>query len=85
MPLHIGKSRPFDPRRWINLWIPLDPPGDLEDTCNFSVSEGNLSALIFVGNLALVVGILLGVLLLHVAVVSGVEAYWLWKVSRWAT
>lgn len=60
----------------------MDLPGGLEDTCNFSASDGNLSPLIFVGNLALVLGILLLVFLLHVTVVSGVEAFWLWKVSR---
>lgn len=34
----------------------------------------------FVGNLVLVVGILLGMFLLHIVVVSGVEAFWLTKV-----
>lgn len=71
-----------DACRWINLWVPLDPPG-LEDTCNFSMTDGDLGPLIFVGNIILVIGILAGILLLHIAVVSGVEAYWLWKVSLW--
>ena len=35
----------------------------------------------FIGNLVLVVGIVLIQFLLHVAVVSGVEAYWLSKVN----
>ena len=50
------------------------------DECAFEIGAGDIGALVFVGNLILVVGILLGVFLLHVAVVSGVEAYWLTKV-----
>lgn len=48
--------------------------------CVFGAGAGDIGSLVFVGNLILVVGILLGVFLLHVAVVSGVEAYWLTKV-----
>lgn len=46
-----------------------------------STGVSDIGALVFVGNLTLVVVILLGVLLLHVAVISGVETYWLAKVS----
>lgn len=48
-------------------------------------AAGELSPLIFLGNLALVIAILLGVFSLHVAVVSGIEAYWLWTVSHRAS
>lgn len=61
------------------MWVKLDPPG-LEDTCNFSVMDGELGPLIFVGNIVLIISILLGMLLLHIALASAVEAYWLWKV-----
>lgn len=69
------------PKRWINLWWPAEVAKDIaSDECAFEIGAGDIGALVFVGNLILVVGILLGVFLLHVAVVSGVEAYWLAKV-----
>lgn len=46
----------------------------------FSATMGEIGASVFVGNTALVVGILFSTFLLHVAVVSGVEALWLIKV-----
>lgn len=46
----------------------------------FSAGVGEIGASVFVGNTVLVGGILLGTFLLHVAIVSGVEAYWLGKV-----
>lgn len=68
--------------RWVNLWWPMDIPGDTgSGGCVFSAGVGEIGASVFVGNTVLVVGILLGTFLLHVAVVSGVEAYWLAKVS----
>lgn len=57
----------------------LDDTGSGE--CVFSASMGEIGASVFVGNAVLVVGILLATFLVHVAVVSGVEAYWLAKVS----
>lgn len=76
-----GETSTRDSCRWLNLWIPLNPAIDL-DTCNLEDSEGGLGLLVFMGNLALVIAILLGVFFLHVTVVSGVEAYWLWRVSH---
>lgn len=49
--------------------------------CTFSeADDGNIGMLVFIGNLVLVVGALLGVFILHIASVSAVEAYWLAKV-----
>lgn len=44
------------------------------------VDVNGLGALVFIGNLGLVFGALVVIFLLHVALVSGVEAYWLAKV-----
>lgn len=71
----------LDIKRWINLWWPAEvAEGIASEGCVFESGASNIGALVFVGNLILVVGVLLGVFLLHVAVVSGVEAYWLTKV-----
>ena len=68
--------------RWVNLWWPVDIPDDTgSGRCAFSTGVGEIGASVFVGNAVLVVGILLGTFLLHVAIVSGVEAYWLAEVS----
>lgn len=75
---------PAQNNRWINLWWPAPAPvaEDLaSEECAFDAGAGEIGALVFVGNLILVVGTLLGVFLLHVAVISGVEALWLTKVS----
>lgn len=70
-------------RRWINLWWPAEIGEDIaSEECIVDAGASELGALVFVGNLALVVGILLGVFFLHVVIVSGVEAYWLTKVRR---
>eukprot|EP00752_Nemacystus_decipiens_P002264 g2145.t1 len=67
--------------RWINLWWPTDVAEDLlSPACDLEAGSGDLGTSVFVGNLLLVLGVLLGVLLLHVAVVSGVEAFWLLKI-----
>lgn len=50
--------------------------------CVFETGASDIGALVFVGNLALVAGILFGIFLLHVAVISGMEALWLTKVSQ---
>ena len=67
--------------RWVNLWWPAEIGEDIaSEECVFDAGASELGALVFVGNLILVVGILLGVFLLHIVLVSGVEAYWLTKV-----
>lgn len=50
------------------------------EECAFDAEESELGVSVFVGNLALVVGILLAVFLLHILIVSGVEAFWLTQV-----
>lgn len=52
------------------------------DGCTFETGASDIGALVFVGNLALVLGILLAIFFLHVAVVSGAEALWLTKVNK---
>lgn len=66
----------------MNLWWPA---GFAEDgasaECVFSAGASDIGASVFVGNAMLVGGILVGLFLFHVAIVSGAEAYWLAKVS----
>lgn len=69
-------------KRWVNLWWPADFAEDIASKeCAFVGGASDLGALVFVGNLVLVVGILLLIFLIHVAVISGVEAFWLLKVG----
>lgn len=71
-------------KRWINLWWPAGIGEDIaSDGCIFETGASEIGALVFVGNLALVLGILLAIFFLHVAVVSGAEALWLTKVSKY--
>lgn len=68
--------------RWVNLWWPAQVAEDItSEECVFETGASEIGALVFVGNLVLVVGVLLGVFLLHVAAISGVEALWLTKVK----
>lgn len=67
--------------RWINLWWPADiAEGVVSDSCAFDKGVSDIGALVFVGNFALVVIILSSIFLLHVMVISGVEAFWMAKV-----
>lgn len=67
----------------MNLWWPAQVAEDLvSDGCTFGAGADDIGPLVFIGNLALVVGTLLGILLLHVVVISGVEAHWLCKVRE---
>lgn len=65
--------------RWTNLWVPATSVKSFAG-CTFEGNEAG--SLLFVGNLALVAGILLFIFFLHIAVVSGVEAKWLAKVIQ---
>ncbi len=66
----------------MNLWWPAGFAKDGGSAeCEFSAGASDIGASVFVGNSVLVGGILLGVFLLQVAIVSGAEAYWLAKVS----
>ena len=82
--------------RWVNLWLPettvteftqLSATRRLQKTdsvlrCEFAAPGSNdISVLVFIGNLILVAVILLAIFVLHVTLTSGVEAYWLTKVT----
>lgn len=67
--------------RWVNLWVSM--PADLTPTtsdCDEADDDAVLSADVFYGNTALVLGLLVAIFVVHVAVVSMVEAYWLAEV-----
>lgn len=67
--------------RWVNLWWRFEAVGDLDSSCHLD-TEAEMGGAVFAGNLLLVMAILLGIFLLHVVVVSAIEAYWLSKVNR---
>ncbi|CAM9192533.1 unnamed protein product, partial [Hapterophycus canaliculatus] len=65
---------------WINLWWPAKVAEDIvSEGYIFETGASDIGALVFVGNLALVAGTLIGIFLLHVVMVSGMEALWLTK------
>lgn len=69
--------------RWLHFWIPAEEVEDLvPDECMYPTKASELSALVVIGNFALGIGTILSILMIHVIVVSGVEAYWLTKVTR---
>lgn len=73
------------PERWVNLWWQPDFATNILSSCE-PVTGANIGGPVFVGNIVLVVGILLSLFLLHVVVISGVEAYWLTKARYdWST
>jgi len=80
----------------VNLWPPQDfaesftPVGDkdvsadrggiVEPESDASSATGDISSFVFMGNFVLFVAVLAAIFLIHVALASGVEAYWLSKV-----
>lgn len=64
-------------RRWINLWWAPDFVGDSSDT------DDSTATAEFVGNSLLCFGVLFGLFFVHMALASGVEAFWLSKVGKW--
>lgn len=64
----------------MNLWWPADI-AEWITGCSFEGDPREIDALMFVGNVILVVGILVCIFAVHLVVVSGVEAYWLAKVK----
>lgn len=69
-------------RRWTNLWWSAEIGKDFASgECVLELGASDIGALVFVGNLLLIGSILLGIFLLHVVVVSGIEALWLAKVK----
>lgn len=60
------------------MWWSLNSARTIGPSCDFDGTD--LGGLIFVGNFVLVMGMLLVIFLLHVAITSGFEAYWLSKV-----
>lgn len=67
--------------RWVNLWLPM-PTSMTPDSCEVGDSETLMDDEVFFGNSALVFGTLLGIFLVHVVVISAVEAYWLAEVRE---
>ncbi|CAM9210891.1 unnamed protein product [Scytosiphon promiscuus] len=66
--------------RWTNLWWAAEFAKDVgRGECVESAQAGDLGASVFVGNSALIMIALMSIFLLHVAVISGVEASWLAK------
>lgn len=66
----------------MHLWLSADAfEGLVPDSCTLDEEPSNLSVLVFVGNVLLVGFFLLAFLFFHIAVISGVEAYWLVKAS----
>lgn len=45
--------------------------------------SSNISSAVFMGNLVLFAGILAGIFVVHIALASGVEAYWIAQVRSW--
>lgn len=66
--------------RWANLWWPSDFAEDL--ACSSGEEDGKLSPAVFVENLLLFIGALLLIFLVHITVISIVEATWLSKVKN---
>lgn len=77
-------------KRWVNLWppenvaetfIPIDIESDDGGTKGASPgATSGISSAVFMGNFVLFASLLTGIFLVHVALASGVEAYWLTKV-----
>ncbi|CAN0169641.1 unnamed protein product [Scytosiphon promiscuus] len=79
--------------RWVNLWPPDSFAEDFEisggarrlqeesgdSSACFAETSSELGALVYVGNLVLFASILGALVILHISVASGVEAYWLTK------
>lgn len=63
--------------RWTNLWWSANFAEDIYSECVFEGAKEEINGLVFVGNLVLVVSLLVAIFLVHIAVISGVEAYWL--------
>lgn len=53
----------------------------MPDSCRLEDDPSDLNVLVFLGNVIVVAVILLTILLVHITVISGVEAYWLVKAS----
>lgn len=62
--------------RWVNLWLPLSS-SLIPESCAIADPEALMDDGVFLGNTAFVFGILVAIFLVHVAVISAVEAYWL--------
>jgi len=46
--------------------------------------SSDISSAVFMGNLVLFAAILTGIYVVHIALASGVEAYWIAKVYGWS-
>lgn len=66
--------------RWVNLWWKADIADNIQSgECALGQAADDVA--LFLGNLLLIAGLLLGIFLVHVAVISAVEASWLAKVG----
>ncbi|CAM9965822.1 unnamed protein product [Ascophyllum nodosum] len=64
--------------RWVNLWWqPEFARNVTEDRCSAGIESSYMGPMVYLGNLLLVGSILTGVLVVHVVVISAVEALWL--------
>ena len=72
---HTNAAKP----RWLNLWPP--PDDDKPNFCHDEVEVSDLDPRVVVGNIVLILTILAGLLVVHIVIVSAVEAFWLTKVS----
>jgi len=78
--------------RWANLWPPQgfaksftptsgEPLQDDDTERDVSPSlASSISSFVFMGNFVMFASLLTGIFLFHVALASGVEAYWITKV-----
>lgn len=75
--------------RWINLWppasfsetfLPRSVSDDLEEKEGRDDAPGGMNAAVFLGNIALFLGLLMIIIVVHVAIAAAIEAHWLTKV-----
>lgn len=69
-------------QRWTNLWWPASFAHGFAEECSAGDAFGEVDILVWVGNIVLVGGILLFLFIVHVAVISGLEAVWLSTVRK---
>lgn len=72
--------------RWINLWWEAPFAEDVldefgQEECSFGGGLGEYWSKVFVGNLTLNLVILVSLFVLHMVLISAVEAYWVSKVG----
>lgn len=66
--------------RWVNLWWKPDFADDIQ-SAECAIGQAADDIALFLGNLMLIASLLLGIFLVHVAIISAFEARWLAKVG----